>query len=44
MSYAIYDGSNLGSRNLVRDKMTEAEVDEFFCDLADATAMNYETF
>ena len=44
VSYAIYDDRNLGSRHLVRDNMTAAEVDEFFCDLADATAMNYETF
>lgn len=33
--YAIYDSPNLGRYHLVRENMTEAEVDEFFCDLAD---------
>lgn len=35
VSYEIYDDRNLGSRHLVRDNMTGAEVDEFFCELAD---------
>lgn len=32
--YAIYGDRNLGRRNLVMDNMTEADVDEFFCELA----------
>ena len=40
VSYEIYDDRNLGSRHLVRDRMTAADVDEFFCDLSDELAEN----
>ena len=39
VSYAIYDDRNLGSRHLVRDNMTAAEVDEFFCEMEDDTTI-----